>query len=74
MLRRRSRLVARHSLRVTGQAADVRLSSRSVKQVFKAVRNVVAAVWVDTIDQVLCTWIVVQFEPGADSEELIRYI
>ena len=36
MLRRRSRSVARHSLHVTGQAADVRLSSRSVKQVYKA--------------------------------------
>ena len=36
MLRRRSRLVARHSLHMTGQAADVRLSSRSVKQVYKA--------------------------------------
>tara|TARA_B100000925_G_scaffold56937_1_gene37623 strand:+ start:2982 stop:3587 length:606 start_codon:yes stop_codon:yes gene_type:complete len=36
MLRRRSRSVARHSLHMTGQAADVRLSSRSVKQVFKA--------------------------------------
>ena len=36
MLRRRSRSVARHSLHMTGQAADIRLSSRSVKQVFKA--------------------------------------
>ena len=36
MLRRRSRSVARHSLHMTGQAADVRLSSRSVKQVYKA--------------------------------------
>jgi len=36
MLRRRSRSVARHSLHMTGQAADVRLSSRSVKQIFKA--------------------------------------
>ncbi len=36
MLRRRSRSVARHSLHMTGQAADVLLSSRSVKQVFKA--------------------------------------
>ena len=36
MLRRRSRSVARNSLHMTGQAADIRLSSRSVKQVFKA--------------------------------------
>ncbi len=36
MLRRRSRSVARHSLHMTGQAADVRLSSRSVKQVYRA--------------------------------------
>ena len=36
MLRRRSRSVARHSLHMTGQAADIRLSSRSVKQIFKA--------------------------------------
>ena len=36
MLRRRSRSVARHSLHKTGQAADVRLSSRSVKQVYTA--------------------------------------
>ena len=36
MLRRRSRSVARNSLHMTGQAADVRLSSRSVKQVYKA--------------------------------------
>ena len=39
MLRRRSRLVARHSLHMTGQAADVRLSSRSVKQIFKAAKK-----------------------------------
>ena len=36
MLRRRSRSVARHSLHMTGQAADVRLSSRSVKQIYRA--------------------------------------
>ena len=36
MLRRRSRSVARDSLHISGQAADIRLSSRSVKQIFKA--------------------------------------
>ena len=39
MLRRGSRLVARHSLHMTGHAADVRLSSRSVKQIFKAAKK-----------------------------------
>ena len=36
MLRRRSRSVARDSLHISGQAADIRLSSRSVKQISKA--------------------------------------
>ncbi|MCF6231557.1 MAG: DUF882 domain-containing protein [Rhodobacteraceae bacterium] len=36
MLRRRSRGVARNSLHVVGQAADLRLSSRSVSQVARA--------------------------------------
>ena len=36
MLRRRSRSVARDSLHISGQAADIRLSSRSVKQIYKA--------------------------------------
>ena len=36
MLRRRSRGVAKNSLHVKGQAADLRLSSRSVSQIFRA--------------------------------------
>ena len=36
MLRRRSRSVARDSLHISGQAADIRLSSRSVKQIYTA--------------------------------------
>ncbi|MEM7317640.1 MAG: DUF882 domain-containing protein [Pseudomonadota bacterium] len=36
MLRRKSRGVARNSLHMKGQAADLRLSSRSVRQVAKA--------------------------------------
>lgn len=36
MLRRRSRGVAKNSLHMKGQAADLRLSSRSVNQMFKA--------------------------------------
>jgi len=36
MLRRRSRGVAKNSLHVTGQAADLRLSSRTVTQLYKA--------------------------------------
>lgn len=36
MLRARSRGVAKHSLHMTGQAADLRLKSRSVGQMFKA--------------------------------------
>lgn len=36
MLRRRSSGVARNSLHVTGKAADLRLKSRSVNQMFKA--------------------------------------
>jgi len=36
MLRRRSRGVARNSLHVEGKAADLRLSSRSVNQMFRA--------------------------------------
>ena len=35
-LRRRSKLVARSSLHVTGQAADISLKSRSVKQISRA--------------------------------------
>ena len=36
MLRRRSRLVAKKSLHITGQAADLRLSSRSARQISRA--------------------------------------
>ena len=36
MLRRQSRSVSKNSLHITGQAADVRLGTRSVKQVAKA--------------------------------------
>ncbi|PHQ98138.1 MAG: Tat pathway signal protein [Marinosulfonomonas sp.] len=36
MLRSRSRAVAKNSLHVKGQAADLRLKSRSVSQIFKA--------------------------------------
>lgn len=36
MLRRRSRGVAKNSLHMTGKAADVRLSSRSVSQIYRA--------------------------------------
>ncbi|MEI4470069.1 YcbK family protein [Frigidibacter sp. MR17.24] len=36
MLRSRSRGVAKHSLHMKGQAADLRLSSRSVNQMYKA--------------------------------------
>ena len=36
MLRRRSRLVAKKSLHMSGQAADLRLSSRSAKQISHA--------------------------------------
>lgn len=38
MLRSRSRGVARNSLHMKGQAADLRLSSRSVSQVFRAAK------------------------------------
>lgn len=38
MLRSRSRGVARNSLHMRGQAADLRLSSRSVSQMYKAAR------------------------------------
>ena len=38
MLRARSRGVARNSLHLKGQAADLRLSSRSVSQMFRAAR------------------------------------
>ena len=40
---------------MTGQAADVRLSSRSVKQIFKAAKSVAVVVLADTIDQVSYT-------------------
>ena len=36
MLRRRSRAVAKRSLHITGQAADLRLSTRTVSQVYRA--------------------------------------
>ncbi len=36
MLRRKSRGVAKNSLHMKGQAADLRLASRSVNQIFKA--------------------------------------
>ncbi len=36
MLRRRSRGVAKHSLHMKGQAADTRLKSRSVNQIYRA--------------------------------------
>ena len=39
MLRRRSRSVAKKSLHITGQAADLRLSSRSVRQLARAARS-----------------------------------
>ena len=64
MLRRRSRSVARDSLHISGQAADIRLSSRSVKQIFKAAANAMVAELVDIIDQILSTWIAVQSEDG----------
>ena len=38
MLRRRSRGVAKNSLHMSGMAADLRLKSRSVGQMFKAAR------------------------------------
>ena len=38
MLRRNSRGVARNSMHIPGQAADIRLSSRSVGQIFSAAR------------------------------------
>lgn len=38
MLRSRSRSVARNSLHMTGQAADLRLKSRSVGQIFNAAK------------------------------------
>ncbi|MBC6406897.1 MAG: YcbK family protein [Rhodobacteraceae bacterium] len=38
MLRRYSRNVARNSLHIKGQAADLRLASRSVKQLAQAAR------------------------------------
>jgi uncharacterized protein YcbK (DUF882 family) len=40
MLRRRSRGVARNSLHIKGQAADLRLASRSVSQMARAARAV----------------------------------
>lgn len=39
MLRRQSRSVARNSLHVKGQAADIRLASRSVSQIAKAAQS-----------------------------------
>ena len=39
MLRRQSRLVAKKSLHISGQAADLRLSSRSVRQLSKAANS-----------------------------------
>ena len=39
MLRRYSRNVARNSLHIKGQAADLRLASRSVKQLAQAARS-----------------------------------
>ena len=39
MLRRRSRSVAKKSLHITGQAADLRLSSRSVRQLAQRKRD-----------------------------------
>ncbi len=39
MLRRQSRSVAKKSLHITGQAADLRLSSRSVRQLARAARS-----------------------------------
>ncbi len=42
MLRARSRGVARNSLHMKGQAADLRLGSRSVSQIFRAARAVEA--------------------------------
>ena len=41
-LRRRSKLVARSSLHVTGQAADISLKSRSVKQISRAAASCAA--------------------------------
>lgn len=38
MLRRRSRGVAKNSLHIKGQAADLRLKSRSVSQIYRAAR------------------------------------
>jgi len=42
MLRRQSRLVAKKSLHISGQAADLRLSSRSVRQLSKAANSCMA--------------------------------
>ena len=39
MLRRRSRGVAKNSLHMKGQAADLRLTSRSVNQMARAAKN-----------------------------------
>ena len=39
MLRRQSRSVSKNSLHITGQAADVRLGTRSVKQLAKAAQS-----------------------------------
>ena len=39
MLRRQSRSVSKNSLHITGQAADVRLGTRSVRQLAKAART-----------------------------------
>ena len=42
MLRRQSRSVARNSLHVKGQAADLRLATRSVSQMAKAAQSCAA--------------------------------
>ena len=42
LLRRQSRLVAKKSLHISGQAADLRLSSRSVRQLSKAANSCTA--------------------------------
>ena len=57
MLRRQSRSVAKNSLHVKGQAVDLRLGSRSVRQISKAAANAMQVALDDTVVQILSIWI-----------------
>ncbi len=64
MLRRRSRSVARDSLHISGQAADIDYRLEVLSKFSKLLLNAMVAELVDIIGQILSTWTAVQSEHG----------